>query len=84
MTLTPHETAIRAQQLLDDPVVQQILSDLERRYILEWRGTGPGENERRETAHANVRALDDIRAKLSSLASAPKVAAHNNRNAVRR
>lgn len=84
MTLTPHEIAIRAQQLLDDPVVAVIFSDLERRYISEWRGTGPGENEKRETAHANVRALDDIRARLSALASAPKVAAHNNRNAARR
>lgn len=78
------ETAIRAQQLMNDPLVQEIFAVLEKRYIQEWRGTGAGEAEKREMAHAAVRAIDDFRARLSALASAPKVAAHNNRNAGRR
>lgn len=84
MTATPQEIAIRAQQLMNDPLVQEIFSGLEKRYIQDWRSTGPGEAEKREMAHAAVRAIDDFRARLSALANAPKVAAHNNRNAGRR
>lgn len=84
MTIDPQATALRAQQLMDDPLVQEIFSMLERRYIQEWRSTGPGEGEKREMAHAAVRAIDDFRARLSVMASAPKVNAHNNRNAGRR
>lgn len=80
----PREIAIRAQQLIDDPLVQDIFATLERRYIQDWRATGAGEAEKREMAHAAVRAIDDFRARLSALANAPKVNAHNNRNAARR
>lgn len=81
---TPNELSARAQQLSNDPVVAEIFSTLERRYISEWRSTEPAEVEKREKAHAAVRALDDIKARLSSLANAPKVAAFNNRGAARR
>lgn len=84
MTTDTRETALRAQQLKDDPLVQEIFAMLERRYIQEWRSTGPGEGEKREMAHAAVRAIDDFRARLSTMANAPKVTAHNNRNAARR
>lgn len=82
--LTPAEIAIRAQQLSNDPVVQDIFASLERRYIHEWRSTEPSETEKREKAHAAVRALDDIKARLSSLASAPRVAAFNARGSAKR
>lgn len=84
MTFTTQEKSIKAQQLLNDALVQEIFSDLERRYITEWRGTGPGEGEKREMAHAAVRAIDDFRARLSALVSAPRVDAHNNRGAGKR
>jgi hypothetical protein len=81
---TPEEMARKAAQLLQDEVVQAVLSSLEGRYIHEWRNTAPGDTQRRETAHASIRAIDDFRAKLKALASAPKVDAHNGRAAQKR
>lgn len=81
---TPDEIARRSQQLLDDPVVQEIFAALEGRYVTEWRHTPPADVQKREAAHAAIRALDDFRAKLKSLATAPKVEAHNSRSAGRR
>lgn len=75
--MTPQELANRAQQLIDDPVVAEIFASLEGRYITEWRHTPPADVQKREAAHAAIRALDDFRAKLKALATAPKVEAHN-------
>lgn len=79
-----YEIARRAQQLIDDPVVQEVFASLEGRYITEWRHTSPADMQKRETAHAAVRALDDFRAKLKALATAPKVDAHNGRTSAKR
>lgn len=78
--MTPAELANRAQQLLDDPAVQEIFASLEGRYMTEWRHTSPNDTQKREAAHAAIRALDDFRAKLKALATAPKVDAHNKGN----
>jgi hypothetical protein len=82
--LSPEELARRAQQLLDDAVVQEIFASLEGRYVTEWRHTSPADVQKRETAHASIRALDDFRSRLKSLATAPKVEAHNSRGAAKR
>lgn len=82
--LSPDQIAARAQQLLNDAVVAEVFATLERRYIHEWRSTEPSETEKREKAHAAVRALDDIKARLSSLASAPRVQAFNARGSAKR
>ena len=84
MTPNPADIARRAQQLLDDLLVQEIFSTLEGRYIHQWRNTPAEDTQKREAAHAAIRGLDDFRAKLKALASAPKVDAHNGRNAGRR
>lgn len=76
MTSNP-DLARRAEQLLNDQVVQEVFATLEGRYISEWRNTAPGDAQKRENAHAAIRALDDFRAKLKALAIAPKVDAHN-------
>lgn len=78
------ELARRARQLLDDETIQQVFAALEGRYITEWRNTPPADVQKREAAHAAIRALDDVKTKLSSMANAPKVEAHNNRSAARR
>ena len=75
----PADIARRAQQLIDDPLVQEIFASLEGRYITQWRHTGANDTQGREGAHAAIRALDDFKAKLKSLATAPKVDAHNNK-----
>lgn len=84
MNPTPDELARRSEQLLNDPVVQHALAALESRYIHEWRNTPASDVQKREAAHAAIRALDDIRAKLKAMSNAPKVDAHNNRNANKR
>jgi hypothetical protein len=77
MTPNPSDIARRAQQLLDDVLVQEIFASLEGRYMHEWRHTPSQDVQKREAAHAAIRALDDFRSKLKALASAPKVDAHN-------
>lgn len=78
------EKARKAQALLDDPLVIQIFADLEAQYTLGWRNTQPADLQKREAAYAATRALEDFKGKLHSLANAPKVDAHNNRNAAKR
>lgn len=82
--MTPEETARKAQALVNDPLVAEIFSTLEGRYIHQWRNTPPEDVQKREAAHAAIRALDDFRSRLKALATAPKVEAHNNRNAQKR
>ena len=82
--MTPQELANRAQQLLNDAVVAEVFASLEGRYITEWRHTPADNIDKREAAHAAIRALDDVKMKLQSMANAPKVEAHNNRGAARR
>jgi ribonuclease HI len=84
MTPTPDEMARKAAQLLADDFVQAVLTSIESRYIHEWRNTSPQDVQKREAAHAAIRAIDDFRAKLKALASAPKVDAHNGRSANKR
>lgn len=82
--MTPEETARKAQALVNDPLVAEIFATLEGRYIHQWRNTPPEDVQKREAAHAAIRALDDFRSRLKALATAPKVEAHNNRNANKR
>jgi ribonuclease HI len=84
MTPTPDEMARKAKQLLEDDFVQAVLASIESRYIHEWRNTSPQDMQKREASHAAIRAIDDFRAKLKALASAPKVDAHNGRSANKR
>ena len=82
--LTPIDIAHKAKEMHEDAVVAHIFTYLEGRYISEWRSASPADLQKREAAYAAIRALEDIKVKLGSLANSPKVEAHNNRNAVRR
>lgn len=82
--MTPEETARKAQALVNDPLVAEIFATLEGRYIHTWRNTPPEDVQKREAAHAAIRALDDFRSRLKALATAPKVEAYNNRNVNKR
>ena len=82
--LTPIDIARKAKEMQEDDVVRHIFTYLEGRYINEWRNASPGDLQKREAAYAAIRSLEDIKVKLGSMANAPKVEAHNNRNAVRR
>lgn len=78
------EIARRARELEGDTLVAHIFAILKERYVNEWCNSPPNELQKRETAYSAIRALEDIKGKISSLANAPKVEAHNNRNAARR
>ena len=78
------ELARRAREMEGDPLVGHIFASLKERYTNEWCNSPPADLQKRETAYAAIRALEDIKGKISSLANAPKVDAHNNRNAAKR
>ena len=82
--MSAEEKARKAKEILEDNVFQAILADLEAKYISDWRNTQPTDLQKREAAYAAMRALEDIKGKLNSVANAPRVDAHNNRNAARR
>lgn len=84
MPLNPQDIARKAKELQDDEVFQHILGQLEGKYIGEWRNTSPADIQKREAAYAAIRALEEIKVRLGSMANAPKVEAYNNRNAARR
>ena len=84
MTPTPEDIARKAKDMQEDAVFQHILAHLEGRYVSDWRNTQPGENQKREAAYAAIRALEDLKVRINALANAPRVEAHNNRNANRR
>lgn len=84
MLMDAYEKARRAKDIMEDEVFLSIFSDLEAKYISDWRNTQPADIQKRETAFAAIRALGDISGKLHSIANAPKVEAHNNRNAAKR
>lgn len=78
------QIARKAKELLGDTLFLQVIESLEARYISEWRNAPPADLQKREGAYASIRALEDIKGKLGSLANAPKVEAHNTRNAAKR
>lgn len=79
-----HEKARKAKEILEDNVFQGILSDLEAKYVSDWRNSQAADLQKREAAYAAIRVMEDIKGKLHSVANAPKVDAHNNRNAAKR
>ena len=71
------ELARRAQDLLDDQLVKDVLASIEDRHTDEWRSTRPHEHEKRETAWALVQGIAALRAELHSIATSGKVARWN-------
>lgn len=82
--LNANDIARVAQEMRDSEVVQQIFAMLEGKYIAEWRNAAPNDLQKREAAYAAIRAIEDFKVRLGSLANAPKIEAHNSRNAARR
>lgn len=75
--MTKEEIARRANELLADPILQFVLSEVERRYLENWRLTKFDGTAAREACWLGVKSLEDIMAQINSLASAPKVEAFN-------
>jgi hypothetical protein len=81
---TPQEIARRAKEIMEDEVFLSVFADLEERFTADWRNSQPADTQKRETAWSAIRVLGDIKSRLHSMANAPKVEAHNNRNAAKR
>lgn len=81
---TPQEKARRAKEIMEDEVFLSIFDDIEERFTADWRNSQPADIQKRETAWSAIRVLGDIKSRLHSMANAPKVEAHNNRNAAKR
>jgi hypothetical protein len=54
----------RAEMLLNDEVVQAILSDIETGYVEAWRATDIKDTEQRESLYFAVRVVDQFRQQL--------------------
>lgn len=74
---TKEEIARRANELLDDPIFLFALAEVERQYLHNWRTAPFDATTAREACWLGVKGLEDIRAQLQSMATAPKVEAFN-------
>ena len=74
---TKEELSKRAEELLQDPILQFVLAEVERRYLENWRTSKFGDVSAREACWLGVKSLEDIHAQLNSLIAAPKVEAFN-------
>lgn len=77
--MTPEETVRRAKELVEDPVLAQALSDIEKAHFDRWRSTLPVDHEERERCWYAYQAVDQLRAQLRSVARGQEVEAHNRR-----
>lgn len=60
---------IRAQALLDDPLMREAFKYLEAEYTQAWASTEPGESDLREHFHKAVNILSDVRRHLGKVAA---------------
>lgn len=54
----------RAKALLSNELLQEAFDSLEKDLLLEWRGTGPADQQRREDAWRSLKLLENIRGGL--------------------
>ena len=70
-----------AQRLMDDPIIQSALADLEGMYINDWKTSTVDDVVKRERAFASMSVLHDFKAALQSYVDTGKLAGkHLERN----
>lgn len=77
MEFSKEELAKRAEDILNDPIFQYALQEVETRYLNAWRSTPFNATTEREACWLGVKGLADIKTQLQSMATAPKVEAFN-------
>ena len=73
-----HKAAARAQQakaLLEDPLLKEAFTTLERSYIDEWRSTDPADMDRRERLFLAVNQVERVKSNLAAVISDGTLAA---------
>jgi hypothetical protein len=66
---------IRAQELLDNSLLQEVFTEIESVYLKEWRGSKAIDVDAREAAWRALKTLDGIRGLLKICVTNGKVAA---------
>jgi hypothetical protein len=73
------EVSRKAKDLLDDPLVLEVLEILEDRAISDWKQSDPKDSEGRDHAWALVRAIEQFKTELGSIAANTRITAWNRR-----
>jgi len=63
-----------AQRLMDDPIIQSALHDMEAMYINDWKTSTVDDVVKRERAFASISVLQDFKAALQSYVDTGKLA----------
>ena len=70
----------RAAKLLDgDHAVAEVFKSLEARFVDDWKGSAPENEQKRMEAYYMVRAINAVRSELTALASEPDILRFNRR-----
>lgn len=67
------EFGARAQQLLEDPVLQKVLADIESQYVESWRKTPPEDAAGREMLYRAIVCIDHVRTHLNVVAQSGRL-----------
>jgi hypothetical protein len=78
MAMDVKQRASRAQQLMDDEVLGEVVASLREKWTDQFSGRDATDEEVREARHM-VWALDELRAGLQSLVDEAKLLDHRNR-----
>jgi len=68
------ERAILAQQILDNPIYQEAVSEVENRLIQAWQDTIVSQQEDREKIYHMLLAMRDIKSQIEEVLTTGKLA----------
>lgn len=77
---TAEQRSERANELLDDPLIQHVFDTLEMRYVDAWRASKYDDYGVREQAYERLMALHEFRADLEMIATDSAIKAFNRRS----
>lgn len=79
MTLTPEQRSQRAKDLINDPVLTEIINSVKAEALADWVSTGMTDSEKREAAWHRYVAVQIVVDKLHAAASDAAVRKFNAR-----
>ena len=68
------ERAILAQQILDNPIYQEAVSEVENRLVQAWQDTVVSQQEDREKIYHMLLAMRDIKSQIEEVLTTGKLA----------
>jgi hypothetical protein len=79
MSLTKEQIALRARELVSDPVLAEVFSRAEAQAWSDFRNSAADNTAAREAAYCALKAVEEVKQKLHSMAIAPRVEEVNAR-----